>query len=1122
MKRLLLGIFIILNCHAYAQEAATPLGIAKGAVKVLGRLYVDSLFYLPVNDTSKAIPLRIGAAVYQRKGGDTGIYVYNGIRWDRLATYRDVTDIIATIDAITLQGAYNNAPTAAPQITATDGSNTISVYTQPDLGAWVVQNSSGDLSYLSTTTANAAIITQNDVAGKASQAEAKVDVLNLSAYDMFDVNHQSQIGIYQDSIKIYPYNGQLIIDSLNNYLSTTGKVLVWDSVTGKVSVMPISAINTDNLDIVLTRGNTSLQEAKLGGLTIDGTGTNTIQLINDATQPRNVIQSGDPIAGTGAQEGSITFAMGSNAIFDVNSGENNIWRATTDDHFEWWTFPVGYERKMQLSSDGKLKLGGTSDVGPSDSTFTDEGSMLVKGGVTFTKGAGANKVLTSDASGRAIWQDIPVPPSTVTLDTVINNGRYSNAGQLRFGGTDDTNFALALGGFGVTIISGTNVVTNLLGGRVQLFNGTSGDANLYGHTQPGFTGRDTLPRGSGVLALSVNGIKANSSGNISVTIPTSLVDTTAWHLTGDPKDTTSFIGTNNYNGFQIKTNSLKRMYFSPQFGNPFGCFTQLLGDLNLFGSSSSPNQLTLGINATEDALFSSTNAYNGSSYYNDITTKYKPATFYRKAVNLSGINNSYINRYGGNFNIGDSAVSTEKLNVLGNTYHSGVAKEGSSDTLSTKAYVRSLSGSYTPPTYTANRALVSNGSGAPAAATTTDTEIGYVNGVTSAIQTQLNAKGVLANPLSQFGATTSSQLLGVLSDETGSGLAVFATSPVLAGSPTTPTQAVNDSTLKIASTEFVQLAKNYNTVFTTTGTSTAYLLTPTTPIASYVKGQTYYISFHTNSGSSPTINISGLGNKSLFKGGSTIGANDLGSSKIYIIVYTGSWFDVLNFGANGTGTGSVVLATSPALTTPDVGAATGASLSLTGASSSLSVTTTNSTGTTSSSGIYENAGSVTTGTAAYITAAALTSGKALDILVNGSGSLTNQVGFNLVSTGSNSASAQTTYGAKILNSKSGSGTNVALNLSAINGSNNYSLLATGFAGFGGNTTPTKAIDVTGDIQASATMRTGGYTVATLPAGTIGQMAYVTDALTPVYLGALTGGGTTVTPVFYNGTAWVAH
>jgi hypothetical protein len=45
---------------------------------------------------------------------------------------------------------------------------------------------------------------------------------------------------------------------------------------------------------------------------------------------------------------------------------------------------------------------------------------------------------------------------------------------------------------------------------------------------------------------------------------------------------------------------------------------------------------------------------------------------------------------------------------------------------------------------TADRALVSNGSGVITPATTTATEIGYVNGVTSAIQTQINGKQSLA------------------------------------------------------------------------------------------------------------------------------------------------------------------------------------------------------------------------------------------------------------------------------------------------------------------------------------------------------------------------------------------
>lgn len=49
----------------------------------------------------------------------------------------------------------------------------------------------------------------------------------------------------------------------------------------------------------------------------------------------------------------------------------------------------------------------------------------------------------------------------------------------------------------------------------------------------------------------------------------------------------------------------------------------------------------------------------------------------------------------------------------------------------------------------------------------------------------------------------------------------------------------------------------------------------------------------------------------------------------------------------------------------------------------------------------------------------------------------------------------------------------------------------------------------------------GYTVGTLPAGSVGDIAYVTDATAPTYLGALVGGGAVTCPVFFNGAAWVS-
>lgn len=63
-----------------------------------------------------------------------------------------------------------------------------------------------------------------------------------------------------------------------------------------------------------------------------------------------------------------------------------------------------------------------------------------------------------------------------------------------------------------------------------------------------------------------------------------------------------------------------------------------------------------------------------------------------------------------------------------------------------------------------------------------------------------------------------------------------------------------------------------------------------------------------------------------------------------------------------------------------------------------------------------------------------------------------------------------------------------------------------------------------NLLAAPTKISNGYTVATLPTGAaaaVGMKAYVTDALAPVFLTAVVGGGAVVTPVFHNGTTWVA-
>jgi hypothetical protein len=68
----------------------------------------------------------------------------------------------------------------------------------------------------------------------------------------------------------------------------------------------------------------------------------------------------------------------------------------------------------------------------------------------------------------------------------------------------------------------------------------------------------------------------------------------------------------------------------------------------------------------------------------------------------------------------------------------------------------------------------------------------------------------------------------------------------------------------------------------------------------------------------------------------------------------------------------------------------------------------------------------------------------------------------------------------------------------------------------GNTTDRGA----GNLNVTGVVLTGGYTVATLPAGVVGMRAYVTDALAPSFGVAVAGSGAVTIPVFYNGANWI--
>ena len=186
------------------------------------------------------------------------------------------------------------------------------------------------------------------------------------------------------------------------------------------------------------------------------------------------------------------------------------------------------------------------------------------------------------------------------------------------------------------------------------------------------------------------------------------------------------------------------------------------------------------------------------------------------------------------------------------------------------------------------------------------TGVSSVNAATGAI----TGIATTAGNLSQFAATTSAQLLGIMSDETGTGLLTFATAPTIS-KPLIDNPLLGYTTTTSSATAIVLTAtSNYQQYITG---STAQTIT--LPVASTMTlGQSFKI-VNNNTAGSLTINSSG-GNLVLTV---PIGFN----AEVLCILASGttaaSWSASFCDFDSITGTGSVVLSTSPTLTTPALG-----------------------------------------------------------------------------------------------------------------------------------------------------------------------------------------------------------
>ena len=133
------------------------------------------------------------------------------------------------------------------------------------------------------------------------------------------------------------------------------------------------------------------------------------------------------------------------------------------------------------------------------------------------------------------------------------------------------------------------------------------------------------------------------------------------------------------------------------------------------------------------------------------------------------------------------------------------------------------------------------------------------------------------------------------------------------------------------SVRFEQLQTGVNKLITVAGTGDVITGVMTPTYTAYTNGDMFTFIVGSTNTTNVTINIDGLGAKAITNGTTALTAGELTASRVVVVQYDGTRFQLLNSYFVTTGTGNLVRATSPTLVTPLLGTPTsGVATNLTG------------------------------------------------------------------------------------------------------------------------------------------------------------------------------------------------